>query len=405
VGCRIDFDPDTASSSSDPYPAYRRLRDEAPVYRHEQGGEAVWVLSRFEDVNDALSDWHAFSSANSKEHRHLPPAARGSNADRQLISQDPPRHTQLRGVIKSYFTPRHVGALESTIRDHVIDRIGRLRPAAGFDVAADFAWPLTLAVISELVGIPEPDRTSVLSWYQTAEYARPAKRADDALALYTSYFDELAQDRAARPREDLMSVLMLSAARGEMEKADAILICKELFEGGVDVPANLVANAVAALADRPNQRALLAGSASDEMLRDAIEELARFDSPVHFLPRRTTVNVARHGVVVPRGSIVLLLLGSANRDERRFDDPDVLDVTRPSLRNVAFGAGVHFCIGAPLARLEARLAIPALLRALGDYTLDRPAVRPRGSVVMRAFLNLGVHPTRAAVPLAAGTRG
>jgi cytochrome P450 len=184
---------------------------------------------------------------------------------------------------------------------------------------------------------------------------------------------------------------MRSVAAGDLEPAEATLLCKELFEGGVDVPANLIANAIVALVQRPEQRALLADDSADEArLRDAVEELARYDCPIQYLPRRTTAEFARHDTVIPAGASVLLMLGSANRDERRFSAPDVLDVTRPSLRNVAFGAGIHFCIGAPLARLETRLAVPALLRALGDLVLDGPAVRPTGSVLMRAFLNLRV---------------
>jgi cytochrome P450 len=297
---------------------------------------------------------------------------------------------------------RRVVALETTIREHVSSALARLLASTAPDVASDFAWPVTLAVISEMIGIPEPDRASVLSWYQAAEYAGPTDERE-SLALYTRYFEELASDRAARPGDDLLSVLMQSVRSGELSRADAVLVCKELFEGGVDVPANLIANAVAALAERPGERALLAAGTADEtFLRDAVEELARYDAPIQFTPRVTTTSVARHGEVIPSGSSVRLLLGSANRDERRFSDPDVLDVTRPSLRNVAFGAGVHFCIGAPLARLEARLAIPALLQTVGDYTLDAPVIRPRGTANMRAFLNLRVRPARPQAPLAAG---
>jgi cytochrome P450 len=388
------FDPDTVSFAADPYPLYRRLRDESPVHRHEQSGEeAVWVLSRFEDVADALADWRTFSSVESKKERHMAPGGRGNDATAaQLILTDPPRHDRLRAVVKSHFTPRHIASLEAMIRDRVTDALGRIDATAGaVDVAADFAWPVTLAVASELIGIPEEDRATVLSWYQTAEYLRPHELADEALANYTRYFDELTQERAARPCEDLTSILMRSVAAGDLEPAEATLLCKELFEGGVDVPANLIANAIVALVQRPEQRALLADDSADEArLRDAVEELARYDCPIQYLPRRTTAEFARHDTVIPAGASVLLMLGSANRDERRFSAPDVLDVTRPSLRNVAFGAGIHFCIGAPLARLETRLAVPALLRALGDLVLDGPAVRPTGSVLMRAFLNLRV---------------
>ena len=184
---------------------------------------------------------------------------------------------------------------------------------------------------------------------------------------------------------------MQAVARDDLCRSDALVLCKDLFEGGVDVPANLMANAVLALADHPDQRAYLVDRSVDRTrIRLGVEELARFDSPIQCIPRVSTTSVNRHDVLIPRGATVLLLLGSANRDERRFPDPDELDVTRPRSRNLAFGAGVHFCVGAPLARLEASLALPKLLSALPGYEVIPPVKRPRGDPVMRALLNLEV---------------
>jgi cytochrome P450 len=380
------FDPRTVCFEEDPYPLYRRLRDEFPVYRWQDGERSLWILSRYDDVNEALGDWRTFSSVDSMSDRRPAPGARGAADGHQLITSDPPHHDDLRRVVREYFSPKAIQPLEGKIEREVGLRLPGLRSRETIDVAGDFAWPMTLAIISDIIGIPEEDRSDVLSWYQTAEYSEAADRSAQALSSYTDYFDQLGSERLARPRDDLISHLMKAVARADVSRPDALLLCKDLFEGGVDVPANLIANAVLALADHPHQRAYLADG-DLARVRVGIEELARFDSPIQSIPRVTSDSIRRRGVVIPRGAIVLLMLGAANRDERRFADPDALDVSRPATRNVAFGAGVHFCIGAPLARLQARVALPELFAAIPDYEVVAPVERPR-SEVMRALLNL-----------------
>jgi cytochrome P450 len=387
------LDPTTTCSEADPYPLYRRLRDDHPVYRHDDGERPLWVLSRFEDVDLALKDWHTFSNVNSMSDMRSAPGARGATRGEQLITTDPPFHDDLRRVVKEYFAPREIGSLESRIQDQAATALGRLavQDEATVDVARDFAWPLTLAIISDILGIPEGDRSTLLSWYQTLEYSDVAERLDEELAAYNHYFDELTSRQLADPRDGLISKLMVAVAEGELARPDGLMLCKDLFEGGVDVPANLIANSVLALADHPDQGTYLTeGPTNSVRVRLAVEELARYDPPIQYIPRIATTAISRHGVVIPEGATVLLALGSANRDERRFADPDTLDIARPATRNVAFGAGVHFCIGAPLARLVARVALPQLLTVLGDYDVVNPALRPSGSSVMRGFLSLEV---------------
>jgi cytochrome P450 len=387
----MQFDPNTASFEGDPYRLYRRLRDERPVYCHEGGARPLWVLSRFTDVSAALEDWQTYTSVGSTSSALDIPQLDGSLDRPQLITTDPPLHDELRSVVREHFSPKRVQALEPRISE-VVDRcLAGLDERQTLDVARDFAWRLTLAIISELIGIPESDRPTVLSWYQELEYAEAKARSSQTLQRYTDYFDELAAERLAHPRDDLMSQLVQAVADGDIARPDALVLCRDLFEGGVDVPANLMGNAVLALAGRPDQRAYLADGELDmTRIRLSVEELARFDCPIQSIPRITTTSVSRQDVEIPSGATVILLLGSANRDERQFADPDVLDLTAPRRRNLAFGGGVHFCIGAPLARLEASLALPRLLRAIGDYELVAPVERPRGDPVMRAVLSLDV---------------
>ncbi len=385
------FDPNTVSFEDDPYRVYRRLRDEFPVYHHDDGQRSLWILSRFDDVNTVLEDWTTFTSVNSTSNALDIPTLGGALEGRQLITTDPPYHDDLRRTVKDHFSPKRIQELEEQITAEVVTSLSRLESQRAFDIAGGFIWPLTLTIISDIIGIPESDRASVLAWYQELQYSEAGGRSPETRDRYTDYFDQLGSERLSHPRNDLMSDLMQAVERAELSRSDALVLCKDIFEGGVDVPANLMANAVLALADHPDQRAYLADPRVDRArIRLGVEELARFDSPIQCIPRVSTTSVSLHGVVIPCGATVLLLLGSANRDARRFEDPDTLDVTRPRRRNLAFGAGIHFCVGAPLARLEASLALPKLLSALPRYEVMPPVERPRGDPVMRALLSLEV---------------
>ncbi len=385
------FDPNTVSFESDPYRLYRRLRDECPVYCFDVGQRPLWLLSRFADVSAVLEDWQTFTSVGSTSSALDIPQLDGALDRPQLITTDPPFHDELRSVVKEHFSPKRVQTLEPRIAEEVDRCLAGLEERQTFDVARDFAWRLTLAIISEIIGIPESDRPAVLAWYQELEYAEADARSPQTLQRYTDYFDQLAAERLAHPRDDLMSQLVQAVADGEIIRPDALVLCRDLFEGGVDVPANLIGNAVLALAEKPDQRGYLAdGELGMTGVRLAVEELARFDCPIQSIPRITTTSVTLHDVEIPSGATVILLLGSANRDERQFANPDVLDLASPRRRNLAFGGGIHFCIGAPLARLEASLALPRLLRTIRGYELVSPVERPRGDPVMRAVLSLDV---------------
>ena len=397
----LNFDVNGLSSAENPYPVYRRLRDESPVHHYHGDDQSIWLLSRYDDVAAALADWHTFSSVGSMTQLRPAPGARAPDGE-QLITTDPPFHDRLRHVIREYFSPKRIALLEAKITQEVVNCLAPLRSRVSLDVAHEFAWPFTLAIISDIIGISEDDRAGVMSLYIDLEYRDPTDDAAEQLARYTGYFEALATDRLSEPRDDLMSALMRAVTREEIGRSDAVMMSKDLFEGGVDVPANLVANSMLSLAEHPDQRRYLSTTPETARLRLAVEELARYESPIQRIPRLTTRNVRIHDTLIPEGATVLLLLGSANHDERRFDMADTLDVARSPTRNVAFGAGVHFCIGAPLARLEARIALSQLLMAIPEYAVPSRVDRPPASHVMRALLNLQLIPTTRSVPYAAG---
>lgn len=386
-----EWKPLAASLRDDPYTLYRMLRDEFPAYCDTSLGVPIWLLSRHDDVSEALADWQTYSSVQGTGAHANPFAARNREGGVQMIESDPPLHDRLRDTAKARFSPRGVRELEELIRATATDLLADARRSVTFDVARDFAWPLNLRVAGEVIGIPEDDRTSVLGWYQDVIYSGSHERGMRAAIAYGDYFSALATERESDPRDDLISDLMRIAGEGLMQRADAVLLSMDLFEGCVDVPANLTGNGVHALASHPEQRAVLTDPMLDSAARRiAIEELARFDTPIQYLPRVTTRDVDIHGTTIPAGSRVRLVLAAANRDERHHADPDRLDLRRPPVRSVAFGVGVHFCIGAPLARLGVGIALPMALQAFPDYTLPAVCERPQGADIMRAFLTLPI---------------
>ena len=343
------FDPNTVDFEDDPYRVYRRMRDEFPVYHHD-GERPLWILSRYADVSAALEDWPTFTSVNSTSNALDIPRLAGPFDGPQLITTDPPYHDELRSVVKDHLSPRRVQALEERIVGEAIASLFSLRSRKTVDVAREFAWPLTLTIISHVIGIPESDRPSLLAWYHELEYSDADQRLPETLDRIYRLLRRARLGTAFTPARRLDERPDAGCRARRDLSASALVLCKDLFEGGVDVPANLMANAVLALADHPDERAYLADKRTEmAQIRLGVEELARFDCPIQSLPRIATTSVTRHDVLIPRGATVLLLLGAANRDERRFSNPDTLDVAGPRRRNLAFGAGIHFCVGAPLA--------------------------------------------------------
>jgi len=375
----------------DPYPVYRMLRDDAPVFWAPASN--TWVLSRHADVTGALLDHQRYSSINGVF--PTPPDVPFLESFLpMMIMMDPPRHDALRGLVSKAFTPRRIAALEAGIDALAVSLAQGLVSNAGRgDFIEDFAGVLPAMVIADLLGVPRQDRQQFRQWSSTLIQSNPARGevADGlaaAAAVYGYFADFLAERRRA-PRDDLMSALVAAEIDGQRLRDDELLgFCLLLLIAGHETTTNLLGNAAVVLAaDRRSRRRLAADPA---LIGPAVEELLRYDSPVQGLSRVLTTDVTLHATTMSRGDSVLLLFGSANRDERAFTDPDIFDIGRKPEHQVAFGRGIHFCLGAALARMEARIALRALLSRLPEWSLDHAAAVRLRSGPIRGYLSLPI---------------
>lgn len=366
------LDPYDREQSRDPYPLYRQLRDRDPVHRNQERG--FWALSRHADVLAAFLDPGTFSSA------------RGSFLDddparvgRTLGTTDPPRHDRLRRLASAGFTPRRVAELEPTVQRIAASLLAPACEAGRLDVAREYATPLTSAVIARILGLPEADVPRIQGWAERSvrvgageEHGSEAQRS--ALAALLEYLDAAIELRRAQPRDfdDVLGDLVRAEIDGDRLADDELRwLAQALFVAGYDTTAGAIGNATSLLADHPEARRQLRERPA--LLPDAVEEILRWDSPAQGFQRTLTRAVALHGRRMQAGDRVLLLPGSANRDEREFADPDAFQIERRPRRHLALGQGIHYCLGAPLARLELRIALAELLACTGDFEVDRDA--------------------------------
>ncbi len=287
---------------------------------------------------------------------------------------DPPEHDELRAVVKSRFTPNSVAQLEPLVRVEVAALLAELPARQRFDAVDVLAWPLPNNVMCGVLGIPPSDRRQVARLYRTVMERVPGDETIPPTALAAAselraYLLDLAEYRRRRPLADLMTAIATAEVGGaRLPERKVVGMAFVLLSAGIDTVASLLGNALLLLALHPEERAKLLDA--PERLPNAIEEALRFESPLQFNARITTGAVEVQGAAIPAGARVLLLYGAANRDERRFPDPDRFDITREPQRHLAFGEGIHFCIGAALARLETRVALSAWLAAMPSYALD-----------------------------------
>lgn len=367
------YSPFSKAIFDDPYPVYRRLRDEAPVYRDPE--DRWWVLSRFEDVADALRDWPTYSSK-------LGPAPENPDDDGRkysVISMDPPRHDRIRGVLKGFFTPKAVAAMEDALRAVVDHHLGRLRPGTTVDAMEAFAFSIPTDVIGDLLGVPQSDREQLRVWWEAfltrheGEVAMPAS-AIEANRKISAYIGDLIEQRRERPGDDLISIV-LSATFDDPESGgersltphEVLMFANLLSAAGSETTQKLISNGLVALHEHPEQWRRIVNDHS--LIPTAVNEALRYDTPSHWVARTLTRPVEKHGVTMQAGDWVLLLLGSANRDERRYDDPDRFILDRPRGTDVYFGWGIHICLGQWLARREAQLVFEYVAKKFPNYSI------------------------------------
>jgi cytochrome P450 len=352
---RALYDPADPSFGARSHDIFRKMRDEQPVYADPHG--RFFALSRFEDVRSATLDWQTFSSKGKLEARYIKPT---------MSSLDPPEHGELRNIVSRAFTPRRVSELEDDIRALARSLIDEFAEDGSCDAIAQFATLLPSMVIGRLIGIP--DELVPVCRELTDDNMRktsPAGAAEPAARSY-EIFAELYAERRSQPSDDLLSALLAAEVSGRSLTDDELLAFGWLMlVGGNDTTTNLIGNGIELLARHPEQRAELAADPS--LLPAAIEEILRVASPTHTLARHTSRDAVLANGTIPAGSRVLLLWAAANLDEREFEDPERFDIHRHAPRHLAFGHGVHFCLGAALARLEARLALEEWLRRIPHY--------------------------------------
>ena len=369
--------------TSDPFAVYRWMRDEAPVYRSQQWG--WWALTRFEVVRAAILDPDTFRSF---EGMDIDDSALEQAPPGSLPNMDNPRHDEIRRIVQPYFLPRRVAELEDGIRAVVRDLVDSWRDRGAVDLAEDLAWPMPFDVFFHVMGLPsrrerDPERLAsrdqLERWTHELKdrvpgtpHLTPVARA--ATAGVQQYFIDLLEERRRNGRDDLVTHFVRSDVDGIPFVSEQVTPTSEvsglmlvLYLGGVESTAGLTGTLFKLLAENPDQRALLQRDIT--LIPDAIEEALRLITPLQLTARTTSREVSLHGVTIPAGGRVVLVTGAANRDERQFPDADRFDITRGRSRHVGFGEGVHGCLGAPLARLEARIALEEALPVLGDYEL------------------------------------
>jgi cytochrome P450 len=361
----------------DPYPAYRRLRDEAPCYHHE--ARDVWVLSRFDDIVAAAKDWETFSSSAGGTGNDVDDTYQLFLPAGDLPAADPPLHTRLRGALRLAFSPSALRVrFEPAVRAKVHELIDGFADAGRADFAYDFARPLPATTMFTWFGFPDEDHPMLLVWFGDMLQRTSGERALPPIALAArdrmrEYVQDVARERRRTPRDDLMTFLVQAEAAGQLSADQLLGSSILLFVAGITTTSGLISNSLLHLAAYSDQRAVIKNDPG--AIPAAVEELLRYDAPIQVLVRTTTRDVEIGGDVIPAHAQVLLVWASANRDERRWHDPDRLDLTRELVRHAAFGDGIHHCLGAPLARLEARIAFEELFARIPDYAVSGPIVR------------------------------
>ena len=391
-----EFNPDIMAN---PYPLYQELRDQAPV--HWSPGFDNWLVTRYSDVVSGARDPRLSSARMATFLGQLPESARDDvlplvrMASASLAFTDPPDHTRLRALVNRAFTPRVAESMRPRIQAIVDELLAKVQDGERFDLIADFAFPLPAIVIAEVVGVPPEDRSRLKRWSDNMiAFAGNRFLPDRAMVAqrnqleFRDYVNDIVAKRRLEPKDDLISSLIAIEDEGDVLSEDEMLaLIISFLVGGHETTTNLIANGMLALLRHPDQMQKLRDDPS--LIGTAVEELLRYDSPVQRINRVATEDLEVGGELIGKGQFVLLMLGAANRDPAQFPNPDRLDITRQSNRHVSFGYGIHFCVGAPLARVEGQVAINSIVRRLPRLSLEGDAVLEyEKNVAFRALKSL-----------------
>jgi cytochrome P450 len=390
----IYWDPFDTEIDSSPYETWRRMRDEMPVYRNDRYD--FWAYSRFEDVEHAHVDHTTYSSA----HRTVLELM-GSDRDMtgQMIFMDPPDHTRLRSLVSRAFTPRRIAAIEPRIREICNELLDEVEGKPSFDYVQDFGAILPSRVISDLVGVPREEQEAKRQVIDQLFHIEPDVgmindiSATAAITLVV-YLQELIEQRKEEPQDDMLTALAQAQVVDDdgvtrsLEVGEAAGFGMLLYTAGTETVARLLGNAAVVLDDHPDQRADLV--ANPDVIPNAVEELLRFEAPSPVQGRWTMRDVNVHGVDIPKDSKVLLLTGSAGRDDRVFPNGDTFDVRRQMQHHVSFGYGIHFCVGAALARMEGRIALEETLKRHPEWSVRRDEARRLHTSTVRGWAEVPI---------------
>jgi cytochrome P450 len=383
---RAHYDPYNYSHHEDPYPAYRRLRDEAPVYRNERYG--FWALSRYADCLAALRNHRVFSSAAGTSLEPLKAQVP------TLLNSDPPVHTRLRQLLAPFFLPPAIAPLEDAVRTMARELLAPHAKAGRLDVITDFAARLPMAIICRLLGFARADEDMLRGWTDTVVhrdegvFEMPEAGMQATLRLYAYFEQDLARRTGAPSRGDLVATLLDAEAAGQLTHEELLGYVYILSIAGNETTTKLIGNIVYQLDRHPQQkRAVLADR---RLVAGAVEETMRYDGPTQMMARTAAVDIELHGARIEAGEKIALLFISANRDERKFRDAETFDIRRNARDHLGFGGGLHSCLGAALARLEARVAIEELLELAPDFAVDASGLERMHSPQVRGYTHVPV---------------
>ena len=388
----VYYDPYDVDINADPYPTYTRLREEAPIYHNERYD--FWALTRHEDVQKALVNWQVFSSSRGdlldilRAKIELPKGV--------VMWEDPPLHTTHRGILSRVFTPKRMAQLEDQVRAYCIRCLDPLVGTAGFDIITELASMLPMRVIGMLLGIPEQDQIAVRNRTDRDLRTRPGQPmviVEEEVVTGEQFADYI-DWRAEHPSDDLMTILLNAEFEDETGEArsltrqEVLTYTSVLAGAGNETTGRLIGWLAKVLAEHPDQRRLVVEDRS--LLQNVIEETLRFEPTGHANARYVTEDIEYYGTTMPAGSAVLLIMASANRDPRRFDEPDRYDILRKDVQHLTFGYGLHFCLGTHLARLEGRVALDELLNRWTEWEVDYSGIKLASTSTVRGWERLPI---------------